>query len=124
MGSPAIGRVNHALKKKDLEVRWRAEFILKEIHEGSSWAGISAGFDLNHPEIKPMALTWRVGPTANRIRHIPRETIRLHLEIRRDQDGYVTISWNEKNQPFQYKSGQGRGDSSLRVSDRSRVIDS
>ncbi len=96
IGSLAEGQVKHALKKKDPEVRWRAEFILKEIQSGSSWSGITAGFELDHPEIKPVALTWRIGPTANRMRYSSKGSVEVRLEIQRDQNGYVTISWNGK----------------------------
>ena len=103
IGPPAETQVTGALKTKDAEVRWRAEYILKEIRSGSSWPGISAGFELHHPEIKPIALTWRIGPTANRMRYITDTPLRLHLEIHRDQNHYVTLSWNGTKQTLPVK---------------------
>ncbi|MDP6959340.1 MAG: hypothetical protein QF645_11080, partial [Planctomycetota bacterium] len=61
------------------------------------------GFELDHPEIKPIALTWRIGPTANRMRYSKNGSVRLHLEIKRDQNGYVTISWNGAKQSLPVK---------------------
>ncbi len=94
IGTPAVKPLNDALKSEDAEVRWRAGHALREIQSGGSWPGIMAGFEIDHAEIGPVAFTWRIGRTTNRMRHVPRGPIRVHLELRRDQDGYVTISWN------------------------------
>ena len=92
IGAPALEQVAAALESTDAEVRWRAEHVLREIRAGGAWPGIVAGFEVDHAEIRPVAFTWRIGRTTNRMRHVPRGSIRVHIEIRRDQDGYVTLS--------------------------------
>jgi hypothetical protein len=93
IGRLAVARLTEALRATDVEVKWRADHILKVIRAKSPAPLISAGVEGGDPRM-PVALTSSIGGLPNRLLHRAGFPVRTRIAVQRDPEGDIQIHWN------------------------------
>jgi hypothetical protein len=93
IGRPAVAKLQEALRSGDVEVKWRAGHILKEIGERSPAPLISAGVVGGDPKM-PVKLTSVIGKNKSGMNHKTGWPVKTTIVLQRDPDGDVKILWN------------------------------
>jgi len=93
IGRPAVARLSEALRSTDLEVKWRADHILKEIRLKSPAPRIAAGVQGGDTAM-PVALTSVIGGNTARLQHRGGWPVRTRVVVQRDPEGDVKMLWN------------------------------
>jgi hypothetical protein len=94
LGKPALPKLLAATRSNDAEVKWRAEHVLRQIREHSPAAAITAAVLSGNPSVGPIALSTRIGGRSAKVPFGGGWPVRLRVTVLRDQDGEVTVLWN------------------------------
>jgi len=94
LGKPALQKLLAATRSTDAEVKWRADHILREIRDRSPSSAITAAVLSGNSGVGPIALVSTIRGKVAKVPHGGGWPARLRVALLRDQDGEVTVLWN------------------------------